>query len=306
MLRKTMLFPFLFTLAAVSACQAMPLPLSTMTVTPVTPTILTALPTIAFARPTGTPDFSAYLTRVAQQDQGRINELLMTNAGCDLPCWWGITPGLTTLAEVDKLTKELGAFGSVLEGQEFRLPDGLITRYVGFDRFHSSESIDIGLGAKNDIIQSINIERDVTIREEKISRIYWNAYSLNHIFEKYGKPDRIWVKNFPSIRKSSTVNITMFVFYDKLKFLIVYSMDTKIADPMLICPTFDDGQIGRFNLYILSLSQDVTLEKYAGIVLDAEEYMLPIEEAAGVSVSEFYEFFLSGNECFETPRGIWH
>lgn len=302
MLRKIMLFLFLFTLAAVSACQVTPLSLSTMVVTPVTPTTLTASPTIAPALSTSTPDFSAYLTRIAQQDQDKINELLMTNAGCDLPCWWGITPGLTTLAEVDKLMKEMGAFGSVLEGQEFRLPDGLITRYVGFDRFHSSERIDIGFGAKNTIIQSIKIERDVTIREEKISRIYWNAYSLKRIFEKYGKPDRVWVKNFPSIRDSPTSDIMMFVFYDKLKFLIVYSMSVKTANPMLICPNFEDGQIGRFNLYILAPSQNITLEKYAGFAFDMEEYMLPIEEASGLSTQKLYEFLLSGNGCFEIPR----
>lgn len=304
MQQKIILFLFLFTLSTAPACQATLLPLSTMATTPVKLITLTASPVITPALPTSTPDFSAYLTRVAQQDQDRINELLMTNSGCDLPCWWGITPGLTTTTKVDKLMKELGAFGSVLEGQEFRLPDGSIAHHVGFDRFHSSERIDISFSDQNNIIQSIGIERNDTLREENISRIYWNAYSLNRIFEKYGQPDRVWIQNIPSIRESPIRHIRMFVFYDKLKFLIVYSMFAKIADP--ICPVFDDGQISRFNLYILALSQDVTLEEYAGIVPDTEEYMLPIEEALGLSVSEFYKFFLSGNKCFETPLGIRH
>lgn len=303
MSRKIILFPILFMLTVVSACQTAPSPVSPATIPPTT---LTVSPTIAHSLATSTPDFSAYKTRVAQQDQDRINELLMTNSGCDLPCWWGIKPGITELADVDKLMKELGAFGSVLEGKEYRLPDGTLARYVGFDRFNSGESIDIGFGIQNNVIQSVKIERNVSFGDEKIPGIYWNAYSLNHIFEKYGKPDKIWVKNFPSILESSTVDITIFVFYDKLKFMIAYSMHVKITDPILVCPRFDDGQIARFNLYMVPSSQDITLEEYANFVPERLEYTLPIEEASGLSIQKFYDSLLSGNGCIETPREIWH
>jgi hypothetical protein len=303
MLRKTIGFLISFILAAAAACSPAPLPISTATITPTAPI---ASPIITLVLPTSTPDFSAYKTRVAQQDQKRINELLMTNAGCDLPCWWGIKPGLTTPAEADKLMKELGAFGSVLENQEFRLPDGSLARYVGFDRFNSSESIDIGFGIQNNIIQSIHIERNVTIKEENIARMYWSAYSLHRIFKKYGKPDRIWVQNYPPIRASDTKHIRMFVFYDVVKFFMIYSLSVPLKDPIRICPTFEDGQIGRFDLYIISSSQEITLDEYVGGVLDGLEYILPIEEVSGLSVSSFYELILSKNGCFETRREIWH
>jgi len=303
MLRKAILFLVLFVLAVVSACRTVPSPVSPTTVPPAT---LTESSTIALPLVTSTSDFSAYKTRVAQQDQDRINELLMTNSGCDLPCWWGIKPGITELADVDRLMKELGAFGSVLEGKEYRLPDGTLAREVGFDRFYSSESISIIFGIQNNSIQSIKVERNVSFGDETIPKIYWKAYSLNHIFEKYGKPDKIWVKNYPSILASSTDDITIFVFYDKLKFMIAYSMHVEITDPMLICPSFDDGQIGRFNLYIVSSSQNITLEEYANFVPDREEYTLPIEKVSGLSIQEFYDSLLSGHGCVETPRKIWH
>lgn len=296
MLRKAIGFLILFILAIAAACGPAPLPISTATIMPTVPIVS---PTITLVLSTNTPDFSAYKTRVAQQDQEKINELLMTNADCDLPCLWGIKPGLTPLAEVDKLMKELGAFGSVLENQKFQFPDGSLARYVGFDRFHSSESLDIAFGVQDNIIQSIRIERNVTIKEESVSRIYWSAYSLNHIFEKYGKPDRIWVQNYPPIRASDRKAIRIFIFYDELKSLMIYSLFVPITEPMRICTTFEDGQISRFNLYLVAPSQEITLDEYAGSVLDGLEYTSSIEEATDLSVSNFYEVLLSGNGCFE-------
>lgn len=302
--RKTILFLIPFILAVVSACQIAPSPLSTISVTPTT---LTASPTIAPALPTSTPDFSAYLTRVAQQDQDRINELLSTNAGCDLPCWWGIKPGITKLTEADRLMRELGAFGSVLKEQRWRLPDGSVTHEVGFDLVDPRESISIQFGVQNNIIQSLLIKAYEV--GEPLDFRYWDAYSLNHIFEKYGKPDRVWLKNTPFVVEPPASDVTLyglFVFYDDMKFLIVYPGITKVGDPMLICPNFENGQINGVELYLVNASQETKLEEYAGYILDTQEYMLPIEEASGLSVPKFYEFFLSGNRCFETPRKVWH
>lgn len=302
--RKTILFLISFILAVASACQTSPSPLST---TDITPTTLTASPTIAPALTTSTPYFSTYLTRVAQQDRDRINELLTTNAGCVLPCWWGITPGLTTLTEADRLMRELGAFGSVLKAQQWRLPDGSVTHEVGFDLVDPRESISIQFGVQNNIIQSLLIK--VYEVGEPLDFRYWDTYSLTHIFEKYGKPDRIWLKNTPFVIEPPASDITLyglFVFYDDLKILIVYPGITKIEDPMLICPNLEERQIDGMELYLVNASQEVALEEYAGFILDRQEYMLPIEEASGLSVPKFYEFFLSGNRCFETPRKIWH
>ncbi len=35
----------------------------------------------------------------------RLQDLLKTNAGCRLPCWWGITPGKTTWDEAEEYLK---------------------------------------------------------------------------------------------------------------------------------------------------------------------------------------------------------
>lgn len=306
--QKTTLSLILFMVIVISACQATPSSLSTMT-----PTMLIASPTNIPTQPISTPDLSAYLTRVAQIDQNRINELITTNAGCNLPCWWGITPGLTTLSETDRLMRELGAFGSALRNQGVRLPDGSALHEVGFDLANPRESISIQFGEKNDIVQSLHIDISAFAgnQEDALDFRYWDNYSLNQIFEKYGKPDRVWLKNTPFVIEPPPSDMALyglFVFYDNLKFLLIYSGIAKIEDPIFICPNFDEnGQVGDMNIHLVSPSKEIALEEYAGFKLDRqEESMLPIEEATGFSVSEFYSLFLSGTRCFETPLKIWH
>ncbi|MCP4538783.1 MAG: hypothetical protein GY832_16745 [Chloroflexi bacterium] len=36
--------------------------------------------------------------------------MLETNGGCDLPCWWGVTPGQSEWQTVMDLTETLGGF----------------------------------------------------------------------------------------------------------------------------------------------------------------------------------------------------
>ena len=50
-----------------------------------------------------TPSPTSYPRLSREEAKPRIIEMLQTNAGCRLPCWWGITPGKTRWEEVHAL-----------------------------------------------------------------------------------------------------------------------------------------------------------------------------------------------------------
>ena len=42
-----------------------------------------------------------------EEEQATILTLLKSNNGCDLPCWWGITPGKTTKLDTEQILRGL-------------------------------------------------------------------------------------------------------------------------------------------------------------------------------------------------------
>jgi hypothetical protein len=50
-------------------------------------------------KPTVTPTWVALPTLPPAEALAKVKELLETNGGCELPCWWGIRPGKTTWKE---------------------------------------------------------------------------------------------------------------------------------------------------------------------------------------------------------------
>src|SRR5688572_13990138 len=54
-------------------------------------------------------------TMTTDEAKRLVRDLLENNAGCKLPCWWGITPGKTTWSEarqiLEKASRHIGVAG---------------------------------------------------------------------------------------------------------------------------------------------------------------------------------------------------
>jgi hypothetical protein len=74
-----------------------------------TPTAVpnTATPTAIPLTATPKPLPTATLTN--EQIDANLTELMLTNGGCELPCWWGILPGETSIDSARESLKALGA-----------------------------------------------------------------------------------------------------------------------------------------------------------------------------------------------------
>jgi hypothetical protein len=162
-------------------------PTSTATWTPTStatrPPRLTATPL-----PTKTATPTKYPTL---DSQGRLNFVLQelkTNGGCQLPCWWGITPGKTTWEEmVDTFVKQGIGFGNADRNQLFL--------DVVANKKYAQQTVDVTFQQENSLVQNINIGMDYyyVLVQPEYSEL-WQKYSLDQVMSQFGVPTGVYLQ----------------------------------------------------------------------------------------------------------------
>ena len=237
--------------------------------------------------------------------ENKIFELLRTNNGCELPCWWGITPGETRWEDAERLLLYLRfrvstpRNGDLIEHVgEFRVDD-LPYMFIRFIELESGvlDAIMVLTGAR--IVFSSSFQED------------WARYDPAKIISRYGVPSRVIVRS-ESLVPEPPVPITkpysVYFFYDELGFYISYSGDVEFKPVYQFCPTFGLGgnlkdgiEIGISKINGVNSLDELTVD-----LLKYPKYNYELGEITNLSVEEFAELY-SGDEpvCFETPRDIW-
>jgi hypothetical protein len=109
-----------------------------------------------------------------------VEELITTNGGCQLPCWWGIMPGETTWAEAKAFARPFALFVS----SPLRDDD-----YVHYDVYFPISESDRLIG--NMLVTFYTGKSDQVV--EMI--VAGKESSLENILETFGKPDQIWFRS---------------------------------------------------------------------------------------------------------------
>jgi len=107
-----------------------------------------------------------------------FEELLVTNGGCHLPCFWGITPGKTTIAELFQFTKQFTMLG-------FEMVDigegAYIFRYLTSQNSNSPRVVQFFTYGEN--IRGIDL----------IAETAQYNFPLSKILSDYGVPDQVFI-----------------------------------------------------------------------------------------------------------------
>lgn len=110
--RSVMILAFSLALVACTTpmlSTATAFPRTTLPVSPTSEPITTSILTL---NPTNTPGITPIPvpTLTGEQRDRFLEDMLETNGGCELPCWWGgtIVPGKTTLGEAKRFFRSQG------------------------------------------------------------------------------------------------------------------------------------------------------------------------------------------------------
>ena len=199
-------------LVSTSCASPIPTPPATTPVVVVTSSTATVLPTQIPASPTSTttrtptstptrvprptatslPTKTATPTKYPTLDaQGRLNfvlQALKTNGGCQLPCWWGITPGKTTWAEmVDTFAKQGIGFDTYEPGKLYL---SMVT-----SGNYLEPTVDVVFSEGDGLVQSIGIRTEYyyILAQPKYFDT-WHDYALDKVLARYGLPTQVYLQ----------------------------------------------------------------------------------------------------------------
>jgi hypothetical protein len=228
-----------------------------------------------------------------------VLELPQNNGGCELPCFWGFTPGQTKWQTAEPL---LTSFAYQID---YGAPDGTFstipvgTSFVAWVYLYFPEKSIVPISyiftVQNEVI--IMIEAHI---------LPTSRYPPSTILTTHEQPAEVWLltANSPS---EGVLGFIMTLFYDQHGFMLRYGSQGTIED-------------GKVRSCFLESSYEVVLAAwlpqeeltYAEAVSRFDsfgkiEYDLPLEEAIGMSLDSFYETFSSSGEplCLETPTDLW-
>jgi len=267
---------------AIHTPTSIPTPNPTLTPSPMPPTS-TPSPTWTPVSPTPT----AAPTLTADKERTLVLDLLQNNAGCQLPCWWGFTPGKTTwqtaqtfFASLGKMPAEYHDLGMTNYTVSFKVPEQIDQIYI----------------VNSGIIEMIWAYTGNSQR-----------YMLPQLLSSYGRPADVWVRTYRNVREGE-LPFFVVLFYPQQGIMAMYvDSAERQGEKVRECPQ----QIGSA-LWLWVPGRKLTLEDIARIGVgfgpaeDVPNYR-PLDEATGLSVDIFYKTFknASNRTCLETPANMW-
>jgi len=262
----------------------------TPSLTPIPPTNIS--PTYTFG-----PTFSP-----AEEEAYWIG-LINTNGGCELPCWWGVSPGKSEEKDLLVLYRPWG-----LEKWYPQLTSDLLATQEYPLHVNQYKSLNLSLTAytQSGVIQRIYILAD-NLKKFPDYSAAMQRYSFSNVFLRYGKPSRILLNIERPIEVNAPRLYSLWVFYDQEGFLIIYAGEgwTENNYFVHICPSFKD--VNNIRFYLQASESKIPLEDLVEVGLSQIVLDYTIEKKTNLSLGEFYSDVTNTNRqaCFESPIEAW-
>ena len=276
-------------------------PVATETVLPPTQTpTLAATPSVTFPSP---PLWTPLPTLSPIDAEERLRTWIQGTFECLLPCWGGITPGLTSWQETVQTIEQLSGFSSVNVSEnvscEFGLCNGVawslypntIAEGTFYTKFPENIVHMIKINIQNEgNAQKINLLRNI---------------GLQDVFRWYGLPP-IFLINVESDLSDNTF-MELVLVYPERQSVIRYIKNTELVDGKVT----NCGPDHQIEMFILdNKEQLVSLDTIANAVemrnLQIDDRYKTIEEATGITSNSFFNAISSfGNFCISTPVDMW-
>lgn len=236
-------------------------------------------------RPTPSPTPTPFPTLEPDEMQAFIRTMLETNGGCELPCWWGITPGTTNWQDtLDFFTHN----GIAIKGKQLDLT---YVADLGYRKYQTN-MLDVKFQQENGKVQGISVQSspDSTPFKDDFADA-WQRYALAQILSKFGVPSQVYlglVTGAGCLGPGIIPTYDLWVVYDELGVAIRYP-GTLITENQgwLVCPSFGQGQSIGIQIQAPDASTPI-------VPMGIEEYFYVTGTLAGLtgtSLQAFYESF---------------
>lgn len=276
--------------------------------------LFTLLVTLLFTSCSRVPSISTNITPTGQVETARaatqtevpkvpqeqydayVVDLLLTNRGCELPCWWGAVPGKSEWSNEEKFLASFVEIGYGGSGIVKKGDKDVFIENTGANFFvpgHYSNGV-VGYQVVDGIIQNISVgNRGTEMR-----------YRIGPLLALLGSPDNVFVY----IQAPTPDHVMQFdlllIYPDKgIRAVYEWTEEYATADGMVeVCP----GKIGPE--LTLFPSDTVTAEAIMRYGWDASfpDAFLTLETAAGLRNEDFVRKIKENKDfCFHSPSDLW-
>ena len=262
-----------------------------------------------------------------EEEDGLLVDLLATNGGCELPCWWGITPGATSWQEAKHIFLSYGkrVASAATAKYEGEVPEGMATTHrIGLFGRHDPYPFDY-------VVEHQAYEGDGTvnligIRGHSLARfaasepggflaehfsVDWQRYALDQVLARFGKPSQVLLHYWREPDSFFSVG----VMYEDRGILVEYmgivpgesSQPGYLMERVAICPAQDE--LTDINLWLAAPGAGMVLPEVftrfgGGYLTLLPFHSVPsLEEATGMSLDAFYQTFLNPDTRFCLEAG---
>lgn len=214
--------------------------------------------------------------------------LLKDNNNCQLPCWWGITPGKTKWQDAFLILAPLG--GEILENMaELNGKGSIFVRPPAPDSQHKV------------LFQTYYLEDGVVATIEVYSYDYAPFTHFKTLISEYGIPDEIY------IRGHRDAGFRLALFYPNQGILAEYSRTITSSSEKNIRTCYEEAD-SPF-LYLWASKHPITFEDaIVNLRVPTEDIppFVSIDEAL-INPIDFVESLnqLEEPSCIETPKDLW-
>lgn len=256
-----------------------------------TPTI-TVSPVPASATPHPIP------TPPGDEATEQVLWLFETNNGCQLPCWWGITPGETEWSTAEEFFNTFVPSVYISSST----PDQVVYEPVIPlpTTVFAEERMNLGVVVRNGIVEYINSR--VSIGNTPPG--YLTTYLLPEFLGAYGQPAEVWLSTYPAAFENNELPFVIVLFYPEQGIAVLYfAFGSREGEIVRGCP--QQGPASFLSLWHAPLNYAFADIQKRAAVYNAD--FLALEEATALDVNTFYETFKDADNttCLETPAALW-
>jgi len=250
-----------------------------------------------------------------------LQEFLKNDSLCQLPCWGGVTPGVSTVSEAEE---EFMKLSSISHSKFTYFGQSGDAWYVGslnilYSLLNTQVDVSPGFVASSDNMTVINIRiysqslpyqnSTGSYYGDKEYNVLLSAYMMPQIFTIYGLPNLIYTR--ADINAAEPTASDLFIIrllYLDLGIFITYEMPIKEkGDAYLFCPSESLITLDLVPQDIGENYQDFFQQFGVGewTTLQKTHHQL-LEDALGITNEEFSQIITSSPEtCFESLIENW-
>lgn len=254
----------------------------TLTAGPTVTISVTPLPTLV-----SSPGATSVPILDKQAAELRIAELMRTNNNCAVPCFWGISPGITDVSQALNYLQPIS-------NKKLKMPiDAKMYDFWGRYLYNQDMiKVDVGFHAIGQDIENLKVKVG-GLQDERVTTEDWLAFRPDSLLKRYGAPERVGIVMGQG--PEGRLGYEMILLYPSQRMYIKYSGNQLVILPQKIihaCPLLNNNisdfelDLGKYDESILTEGADIT-------------------QLTTMSMQKFYQVMLMkpAEACFDLDYG---